>query len=88
MGELVFGSENLNVDFINLNLPFQSLGQINRLATFLSDSLNDQDILFNRVIKNKNVLTRYSKIPYFADFTINSTKYSRSTVIRSLGSRV
>jgi len=88
MGELNFGSENLNVDFINLNLPFQSLGQINRLATFLSDSFNDQDILFNRVIKKQNVLTRYNKTPYFDDFTINSTKYSRSTVIRSLGSRV
>ena len=76
-----FYSENLKIDYLSLNLQFNNLRQIEKIADYLADTFGCKSILLDQSTKLKKTLVESVKRNYSASFIVNSTKYWRGTTL-------
>ena len=66
--------ENLKINYLSLNLPFNNTQQIERIADFLAD-LGCQSTLVDQSNQKRHLLTKIHKYRYSAEFVVNLNKY-------------
>ena len=76
-----FDSEDLKIDYLSLNLQFNNLSQIQKIADFLADSFGCKSTLLDQSTKFKKTLVETDKRNFSAKFIVNSTKYWRGTTL-------
>jgi hypothetical protein len=76
-----FYSEDLKIDYLSLNLQFNDLRQIQKMAGYLGDTFGCKSTLLDQSTKLKKTLVESVKRNYSASFIINSTKYWRGTTL-------
>jgi hypothetical protein len=76
-----FYSEDLKIDYLSLNLQFNNLSQIQKMAGYLADTFGCKSTLLDQSTKLKKTLVESVKRNYSASFIINSTKYWRGTTL-------
>src|SRR6056300_1393182 len=74
-----FYSEGLKIDYLSLNLQFNDLRQIQKMASYLNDNFGCKSTLLDQSTKLKKRLVESVKNNYSANFIINSTKYWKGT---------
>ena len=85
MNRINFDYADLKVDYLSLNLQFNSFEQIKGIASLLADNLNCKSILLDQSSNKQSVLTENTKNRYSAEFVINSTKHWEGTILRFRG---
>lgn len=65
--------ENLKIDYLSLNLQFNNIKQIKRIAGFLTD-LGCKSTLVDKSSGKRYLLTKIHKSRYSIDFAINLNK--------------
>ena len=80
-----FADSNLKVDYLSLNLQFNSFEQIEQIANLLADTINCRSTLLDQSSNKQSVLTENSKNRYSAEFVINSSKHWEGTILRFRG---
>lgn len=76
-----FYSEDLKIDYLSLNLQFNNLSQIQKIADYLADTFGCKSTLLDQSTKLKKTLVESVKRNYLASFIVNSTKYWRGTTL-------
>jgi len=76
-----FYSEGLKIDYLSLNLQFNDLRQIQKMASYLNDNFGCKSTLLDQSTKLKKRLVESVKNNYSANFIINSTKYWKGTTL-------
>ena len=81
MKVISFYSEDLRIDYLSLNLQFNNLSQIQKMAGFLGNTFGCKSTLLDQSTKLKKTLVESVKRNYSASFIVNSTKYWRGTTL-------
>ena len=76
--------ENLKIDYLSLNLQFNNIKQIERIADFLAD-LGCKSTLVDQSSEKRYLLTKIHKYRYSAEFVVNLNKYWKGTTLRFKG---
>jgi hypothetical protein len=76
-----FYSEDLKIDYLSLNLQFNDLSQIQKMAGYLAETFGCKSTLLDQSTKLKKTLVESVKRNYSASFIVNSTKYWRGTTL-------
>ena len=71
--------ENLKIDYLSLNLQFNDLSQIQKMAGYLAETFGCKSTLLDQSTKLKKTLVESVKRNYSASFIVNSSKYWRGT---------
>jgi hypothetical protein len=66
-----FYSEDLKIDYLSLNLQFNNLSQIQKIADFLADSFGCKSTLLDQSTKLKKTLVETDKRSFSANFIVN-----------------
>lgn len=85
VSDICFDSEGLRIDYLSLNLQFNNLEQIKRIANFLSDTLNCRCILFDQSHRKRHLLIGDNRCLFTAEFVVNSNRYWNGTTLRFKG---
>lgn len=85
MTDINFNSENLKVDYLSLNLQFNSRRQIEQIATYLGKTFDCKSTLFDQSSKKGHILVETNQNRYSAEFVINSNKHWKGTTLRFKG---
>ena len=88
MTDINFNSENLKVDYLSLNLQFNSRRQIERIAAYLGKTFHCKSTLFDQSSKKGHILVETNQNRYSAEFVINSNKHWKGTTLRFKGKYV
>ena len=75
---------NLKIDYLSLNLQFNNIKQIKKLAGFLTD-LGCESRLVDQSTGKRCLLTKIHKSRYSAEFVVNLNKYWKGTSLRFKG---
>ena len=75
---------NLKIDYLSLNLQFNNIKQIKRVAGFLTD-LGCESRLVDQSSGKRYLLTKIHKSRYSAEFVVNLNKYWKGTSLRFKG---
>lgn len=75
---------NLKIDYLSLNLQFNNIKQIKRVAGFLTD-LGCESRLIDQSSRKRYPLTKIHKSRYLAEFVVNLNKYWKGTSLRFKG---
>ncbi len=81
MRVISFDSENLKIDYLSLNLQFNNLNQIQKIADYLGDTFGCKSTLLDQSTKFKKTLVETDKRSFSAKFIVNSIKYWRGTTL-------
>lgn len=76
-----FYSEDLKIDYLSLNIQFNNLSQIQKIADYLADTFGCKSTLLDQSTKLKKTLVESVKKNYSASFIVNLTKYWRGTTL-------
>ena len=76
-----FYSEDLKIDYLSLNLQFNDLSQIQKIAGYLAETFGCKSTFLDQSTKLKKTLVESVKRNYSASFRVNSTKYWRGTTL-------
>lgn len=86
MTEISFNSENLKVDYLSFNFQFNNLKEIEIIANWLAATFHCKSTLLDQSSKKRYPLTEIAKSHYSAEFTVNSSRYWKGTIISFKGS--
>ena len=85
VSDICFDSEDLKIDYLSLNLQFNTLRQIQEIADYLGDSFGCKSTLLDQSTKFQKTLVETDKRNYSAKFILNSNRNWNGTTLRFKG---